>query len=328
MNQAQQILYAAAEAALTAPSIFNSQPWAWTVRDDRLELRADRSRQVASIDPGGRLLTISCGVAAHHAMIAVTGHLSQVSLLPDAGDEDLMAVLRLGGVDLPDRRRDGLRSAIKARRTDRRPFQRTPINASVLDRLAAVCLDRGAHWYLVPWHQMSTLALAAVGAGALQLSDPDYRVELAAWTHRPQWSGDGVPVETAVETTPRRVPVRDFAPFGGDVMPAGQDNDYGATYGIIHTDRDSTIDWLVAGMGLSAVLLTATAAGLGTATISDVTEAPVIREHVRQLLPSGQPQVAVRIGHPQPGLPPSTPRRAAGEVITVAGPHHAGGRWV
>jgi nitroreductase len=320
MSPTTQILAEAAEAALAAPSIFNSQPWTWIVRDNQLELRADQSRQVASIDPTGRLLTISCGVAAHHAMVAATGHLIQLDLLPDPDDADLLAVLRPGGAASPDRRRDDLRLAIKARRTDRRPFQKAPIEGKILDRLAAACTQQGGHLYLVPWHQMSTLALAAVGAGALQLSNPDYRVEMADWTHRPPWSGDGVPVETAVERTPRRVPVRDFAPFGGDVMPAGLDNDFGATYGIIHTDTDTRADWFKAGMSLSAVLLTATAAGLGSATISDVTEAEVIREHIRQILPSGYPQVAVRIGHPQPGMPPSTPRRPASEIITSIPP--------
>lgn len=319
MNQTQQALYAAAEAALNAPSIFNSQPWLWTVRDDRLELRADRSRQIASIDPHGRLIMISCGVAVHHAMVAISTHGVQLKLLPDGRDADLVAVLLLREAAPPDRRLDALRAAIKERHTDRRPFQKEPINGTILDRIAAACHAQGAHLYFVPWSQIPALALAAVGAGALQLSDPGYRRELADWTHRPPWSGDGVPVQTSVETTPRRVPARDFAPSGGNVMPAGLDNDFGATYGILHTDADTITDWLAAGMGLSAVLLTATAAALGTATISDVTEAPLVREYLRQLLPSGQPQVAVRIGHPQPGGPPSTPRRPANEVITVAG---------
>ena len=56
-------------------SIFNSQPWSWTVHDDRMELRADRERRLASVDPSGRLLTVSCGVALRNTMVAVTGHL-------------------------------------------------------------------------------------------------------------------------------------------------------------------------------------------------------------------------------------------------------------
>lgn len=316
--QVRRVLYEAAESALAAPSIFNTQPWSWRVRDDGLELRADRSRQLVAVDASGRLLTVSCGVALHHAMVAVRGVLVEVRLLPDAADADLLAVLRPAGAAVADHRRDGLRAAIGVRRTDRRAFQKAPVDGSVLDRLTAACAAQAAHLYLVGWHQMSTLALAAVAAGALQLSDPGYRMELADWTHRPPWSGDGVPVDTAVEQTPRRVPVRDFSPFGGPVTPAGADNDFGATYAIIHTSGDSVGDWLSAGMGLSAVLLTATAAGLGSATISDVTESEITREHLRGLLPSGHPQVAVRIGHPQPGRPAATPRRPATEVISEA----------
>jgi len=317
-NQTQSVLYQAAHEALAAPSIFNTQPWAWTVYADRLELRADRTRQLSTTDTDGRLLTISCGVALHHAMVAISGHRVTVSLLPDAADPDLFAVLSVAELAMPDQLREQLRLAISRRRSDRRPFAKTPIEGRVLDRLTNACTQQGAHFYLVPWHQMSTLALAAVAVGALQMSDPAYRVELADWTHRPPWSGDGVPTGTAVQRSPRRVPIREFAPFGGEVMAAGLDNDFGSTYGVVYTDGDAARDWLIAGMSLSALLLTATAAGLATAIISDVTEEVTIRQHIQAMLPSGRPQVAVRIGHPQPGLPPSTPRRPAEEGIRIA----------
>lgn len=313
-----EALYTAAQEALVAPSIFNSQPWRWIVHDDRLELFADRSRQLRAVDPQGRLLTVSCGVAAHHALMAVDGHRVEFQLLPDVQQPDLLAVLTPAGTAAADRRQEALHRAMTQRRTDRRAFTRAPVDAKVLDRLSAACGAQGAHLHFVPWHQMSSIALAAVAAGALQLSDPAYRVELADWTHRPPWSGDGVPLATAVGAASRRVPVRDFAPFGGDVMSPGPDNDWGATYSVIYTGGDSVADWLAAGMSLSAVLLTATSAGLGSATISDITEAPAIRQLLTQLLPTGYPQVAVRVGHPQAGELPSAPRRAAQEVISFA----------
>jgi hypothetical protein len=313
----REVFVAAAQSALAAPSIFNTQPWAWRVHPDRLELRADTTRQLASADPMGRLLTVSCGAAMHHAMVSVRGYLTDTEFLPDAADDGLIGVLRLGMHTDDDYRREALRKAIAVRRTDRRPFQKLPIDGAVLDRITAACTAQGARLHLVGWQQISTLALAAVAAGALELAEPAYRAELAAWTHRPSWTGDGVPVETAVERTARRVPVRDFAPFGGDVMPAGLENDFGATYAIIYTSTDTRADWLYAGLSLSAVLLTAAAAGLGSATISEVTERAVVRQHLQGLLPSGYPQIAVRIGHPQPGRLPDTPRRPAAEVITV-----------
>ena len=46
----------AAAAAGYAPSVHNTQPWRWRVHPDRLELYAERARQLAMGDPEGRLL--------------------------------------------------------------------------------------------------------------------------------------------------------------------------------------------------------------------------------------------------------------------------------
>jgi nitroreductase len=311
-------LRAAAELALAAPSIFNSQPWSWVVYPDRLMLRADRQRQLPSVDPDGRLLAISCGAALHHAVAALTPAAADVQLGPDPADPDLLAWLRLRPDRPPDDSQLALRAAIKRRHTDRRAFARAPIGTEMIDALTAACERQGAQLYVVPRHQLSALALAAVRAGALQLSDPDYRAELADWTQRPPWSGDGVPATTAVPAAPRRVPVRDFAPFGGAGLPPGLDNDLGAIYAVVYTRDDDVKAWLTAGMSLSAVLLTATAAGLGSAPISDVTETGPTRRIMDAMLPAGHSQVALRVGHPPPGAPPSSPRRVPGEVISDA----------
>jgi nitroreductase len=308
----------AAELALAAPSIFNTQPWQWILWPDRLELRADRDRQLQAVDPDGRLLTISCGVALHHALISLPGTGVELTCLPDAGDPDLLATLRMSVEALGPPAHPELRKAIRVRRTDRRTYSGTPVAPEVISSLIRACEAQGAHLHMVDWHQIASMALAAVRAGAWQLSNPDYLAELEHWTHRPPWSGDGVPTGTTVTAVPRRVPVRDFAPFGGQTMPAGIDNDWGAAYAIVYTASDTPRDWLSAGMALSAVLLTATAAGLATAPISDVTEVTTAREEMRRMLSGGQPQVALRVGHATAGDPPSTPRRPANEVIVDA----------
>lgn len=265
----------------------------------------------------GRLLTISCGVALHHALISLPGTGTELLCLPDPDDRDLLAVLRLTADVHGEPGRPDLLKVIRLRRTDRRTYARKPVPPQIISALAAAAQEQGAHLHVVRWDQVATMALAAIRAGAWQLSNPDYLAELADWTHRPPWSGDGVPTGTTVRAVPRRVPVREFTPFGGETMPAGADNDWGAVYGIIYTASDTDRAWLSAGMALSAVLLTATAAGLATAPISDVTEVAAAREDMRGMLPGGHPQVAFRAGHPAPGEPPSTPRRPANEVIVV-----------
>ncbi|MEV4413105.1 nitroreductase family protein [Catellatospora sp. NPDC049609] len=314
-------LYDAARTALAAPSIFNTQPWRWHAAPDRLRLHADRQRQLLTADPQGRLLTVSCGAALHHARIALAaaGHQADVRELPDPADPDLLADLRIAGVHEPSLAELQACAAIRRRHTDRRPFTTQPVAEATCRALVVAGELEHAHVHLVGVEQVGVLALAAVRAGALQLSDPDYRAELADWTHRPPWSGEGVPTATTVRAVPRRVPIRDYAPFGGETMRPGRDTDAGARYLILFTDEDTPAAWLHAGQALSAVLLTATGHGLGSAPISDVTEVPGTRDELRRLLPGlGRPQVCVRVGYAQPGLPAPATRRPYEESINTA----------
>jgi nitroreductase len=312
------VLRDAAATAVAAPSIFNTQPWRWQAGRTQLRLWADRERQLMVADPSGRLLTISCGVALHHARLAlaVSGHEVVVRRMPDPADDDLLAVIELTGEHRPSSAERGLHAAIARRRTDRRAFGPEPVPPGVAHGLVEAAEAEGAHLHLVRRDQIARLAMAAAQAGALQMADPDYRKELIRWTHRPPWSGDGVPTATAVQPAPRAVPVRDFALFDGQAMPAGTQTDHSAVYAVVFTDEDSPLDWLACGEALSAALLTATANGLGTAPMSDVTELTVTREQLRHLLADvGVPQLAVRIGHAPAGEPPMAPRRTHDEVI-------------
>src|SRR4051794_37008099 len=87
------VLARAALGARRAPSIMNSQPWRWRVHGRTLDLRADRSRQIATLDPDTRMLTVSCGAALHHARTALAGEgvRTRVEYLPDPTDPDLLA---------------------------------------------------------------------------------------------------------------------------------------------------------------------------------------------------------------------------------------------
>ncbi|GAA1411938.1 Acg family FMN-binding oxidoreductase [Catellatospora coxensis] len=311
-------LYDAARTALAAPSIFNTQPWRWHAEPDQLRLYADRRRQLFTADPQGRLLTISCGAGLHHARtaLAAAGLDAAVAELPDPADPDLLATIRIAGPHEPALAELQAFTAITRRHTDRRPFTTQPVTDAACRALITAGETQHAHVHLVRPEQVAVLALTAVRAGALQLSDPDYRAELADWTHRPPWSGEGVTTDTTVRAVPRKVPIRDYAPFGGQTMHPGRDTDAGARYLVLYTDDDTPIAWLHAGQALSAVLLTATVHGLGSAPISDVTEVPGTRDELRRLLPGlGQPQVCVRIGYAQPCTPPPTTRRPYEESI-------------
>ncbi|GAB3837321.1 hypothetical protein [Dactylosporangium cerinum] len=218
-------------AALSAPSVSDTQPWRWRINEDRIELYADWRRQLADIDPDGRLLLISCGAALHHTRVALAAEGVGVDILrfPGSSDPDLLTELRYTGPVERAPRSGALYRAIAVRRSDQRPIV-------------------GG---FVPGRDLTLLREAAeqVGAGAYTLT--------------------------------------------GQELP-GSVNE--TAYVVITTPGVARNDWLTAGEAVSAVLLTAVAAGLATASVSDVTA--IARHRAPRRLPAAgrYPAAAIRVG--------------------------------
>jgi hypothetical protein len=312
------------EAALVsqhAPSVFNTQPWAWRITGESMELFADPDRRVDSIDPDGRLLLLSCGAALHHARIALNaaGWSATVERLPDPHRPDLLARIRLGHEVPPDPENQRMTAAIHRRRSDRRAFSDRPVPETELTKLRRFVEVEGAYLHVVRPDQIAMLAVSTELAAGAELDDPAYRAELHRWTSRPAFTGDGVPPATAVRPELRRVPVRDFAPDTTAGLEAGAAHDQGAAYVVLFGDGDQAIDLLRAGEALSALLLLATADGLACAPLSDAIEVAWPHELLRGLLAGvGEPYLVVRLGYrpDRESLPP-TPRRDPRDVITI-----------
>jgi hypothetical protein len=314
-------LEAAAEAALCAPSIFNTQPWRWRVTADSLELFADPDRQLPVVDPEHMMTTLSCGVALHHARVALDaeGRSHEVELLPDRAGSQLLARIRITGSHRPDPADVRRYQTILIRRTDRRLFGEEPVSDEAFDRLRDAAESEHAHLYRMRAEDVPGLAAAVSRAQTIEMADPEYRAELARWTNRPTGSDDGVPADTATAPMRRTVPVREFSTEGTGKLAAGSGTDRSATYAVLAGDVDEPAGWLRAGEALSAVLLTAVDQGLSVSPMSDVAEVPGTRALLRGVLAGiGYPFLALRIGvsDPTTAVPP-TPRRDPGDAIDV-----------
>jgi len=318
-STASRALARAIVAARRAPSVFNSQPWRWLIADGVAHLRADRERGLRAIDPDGRLLTVSCGAALHHARVALAGMgvLAEVSRFPDPVDPDLLARIQVTGLGVAEPAAIREQQAMALRRTDRWPFADIEVPAELVERLRAAAEAQGAHLHVLRPDAVVTLSVAAQVAAAAELADPAYRAELAEWTVRSA-AYDGVPALTAVAPGPRVVPLRDFTP-GAPVPQSGDVVDRHACYAVLFTDSDTARSWLAAGEALSAVLLTATMDRLAASPMSDVVEAPASRRLMRELLSGiGYPTLALRLGVPADVIPPAaTARRPADETIDI-----------
>ncbi|RZU54596.1 hypothetical protein EV385_6547 [Krasilnikovia cinnamomea] len=319
-QRATEVLADAARASLSAPSVFNTQPWRWRITGDTAALYADPARKLDATDPDGRLLLLSCGTALHHARVALAaaGYQPQVVRQPDT-DPHLLALVTIGEPGRPDPDAQRLADAIPRRRTDRRAYSERTVPEDVLAQLRRAVEAQGAYLHVVRRDQMPMLATSAGRAADAEQQDPAYRAELEQWTHRPEGSGDGVPAATAVRPTARRVPVRDYAPDGGAGLDPGEGFDLGAAFVVLFGLTDRPADVLRGGEALSALLLSATAAGLATAPLSDTIEVDWPRHLLRELLAGvGEPYLVVRLGYLDQAEPlPAAPRRTATDVIEI-----------
>jgi nitroreductase len=331
-------LATAAEIGGLAPSIHNTQPWRWRITAPQVTLRAARERQLAVTDSCGRLLTISCGAALHHARVALAaeGLDSTVERLPDPADPDLLAritVLGRGSAD-PDaaRRLEHIRS----RHTDRRPVSPAPVDPAGLAALAQVAAHEGAHLHVLAPDGVLELASAAARAQRVENLDPDFVEELAYWvggsttpsvaSASATGGGEtlGLPREVIPAEPPRStVPGRDFG-HGGTLpiseSPTRGGHDRAAAYAILYGEEDAPPAWLRAGEALSAVWLEAIDRDLSVLPLSAAVEVDATRVTLRRLLSDlGEPMLVLRIGVPDPAAPPAphTARLRPEEIIEI-----------
>jgi len=306
-------------AALRAPSILNTQPWRWRLVGNTAELWLDRDRQLPNVDPDGRMLMLSCGIALDYALTALraAGYHGEAHRLDNERQPDRVAWLRRGARQAADQVNY---QAIYQRRTDRRPFSDASPTAEDLDVLRAAAERHGAHLHILPKDQVAELAVAIAHAGSLERNEIPVAADIAAWTNRPSSTRDGVSMRTVTDGGPRTVRPRDFTGGRRPWLEYGPGTDAGTVYVVLFTDGDEPRDWLGAGEAFSDMWLSLTARGLAASPISEIVEMPSTRESLRRLLGGvGHPAIAMRIGIPvDPDKPPpASIRRSGTDVIDL-----------
>jgi len=277
--------------ACRAPSVQNSQPWAWRVDPGGISLYADASHQLSVADHDSRNLMISCGAALHHLQVAALAHgwRASVSRLPDPTDPSLLADVRLNPVNRPIAAADDLR-ALKERCTDRRRFTSWPLPDERLVRLAAIATEWGGQGValtdVAERFQVELLVARAIHLQAQDLTVADEQHSLL---------GTGGLDNPADDVR------------GGDGLV------------VLCATDDTPLAWLQTGEGLSALWLHAVREGLSVVPLSQVIEVPETRAALQYgvLGDLVVPMLLVRIGWQaisRRQLEP-TPRRPVDEVL-------------
>lgn len=303
--------------ASRAPSVHNTQPWRWRVDAASLHLYADPGRQLPNTDPEGRDLILSCGTALHHCVVALAavGWRSKVTRLPNPADPNHLAAIELSRypadpVDI------ALAAAIPRRRTDRRHYSSWAVPVGDIALMAARAARAG-----VTLCQVEDLDKLhdIVAQSVWEHLNHDYLAELTAWSGR-YASVAGVPAHsTPVSDPTAKIPGRFFAGPTLDMAPASSPADDKAVVLALGTRADDRLAQLRAGEATSAVLLTATSAGLACCPVTEPLEVAETRDLVRAEIFGGgdYPQMLLRVGWaPINADPlPATPRRDPADFV-------------
>jgi len=302
-----------------APSIHNTQPWRWRLTGEGLDLFTEHRRMLDVTDPDGRLATVSCGAALHHARtaLAADGWQAGVSRLSDPADPDHLARVRVDGPAPVDPDAVRLARAIRLRHTDRRPVTGSPILADDLAAVIAAAEAQDTSLHILSADQILDLAAATSRAQRAETAETQWQQELARWTGAARDAGDGVPDEVIPQVQARTVVQgRDFGHPGG--LPMTGEHDRDAVFGVLYGPGDEPIDWLRAGEALSALWLTAIGLGIALLPFSAPIEVAGTREALHRLLADlGHPYLALRLGRhatADTGTP-YTPRLPADQTV-------------
>jgi nitroreductase len=321
------------DAARRAPSLHNTQPWTWRLDRDRLELRADRERQLLVADPDGHSLRISCGAALALAELAFRGEGWRVRTdrLPDPGDPDLLARFSgPGSHQSTAADRDQLAAAAR-RFSDRRPFLRREVSPELVEALRAATDRAGVHSHFpVREEEKLNLAAAVSWADRVERHDSAYVAEMSRWlydadVHNNDTHADGIPAAAIPHVTaghPRHtdIPLRDFEVGVSGREQIQADVDERPLIAILLTESDTPLEQLAAGEAMMRLMLQAELAGLASCPLSQAVDLLAFRSRVQTLMGwTAYPQMMFRLGYPPRDQPVGarSPRRPVADQLDI-----------
>ena len=326
-------------AGVLAANAHNAQPWHFRVATDRIDLFADRSRSLGTMDPLGREMHISLGCALENLTLAgpANGKAPTVTLLPDLADRTHIA-----RVDLVPTRpsASALFAAIPNRHTNRAAYDTArPVTQRQLDTFGELINvpEIELVWFTKAGDKRAFGDLTMRATEAI-IADPRQAADDFAW-YRTDWQEiqarkDGITIDPSGES----LLIRDLA----KVLPVSrkQNNDgwlsgtrgtqipTAAAFGaLIVRDPLDPIQRLCVGRIWQRMHLSATAQGLGMQPMCQVLER-IDREQsaglqtdcttaMAAMLPARRHAIMTfRIGYPTTDALRS-PRRPAKEVMVT-----------
>lgn len=306
--------------ATLAASGHNTQPWRFSVSQQRIEISPDLTRRTPVVDPDDHHIYVSLGCAAENLALAAgaSGRLGELSF----NDANTGSVIFTPGSALTEN--SALFEAIPKRQSTRAEYDGRPVSAENLQALAAAASIPGVDLVIVTDRaQMDRVRDLVISGNTTQIADAAFVRELRSWLRfSPREAiekGDGLfSAASGNPALPAWLGPRLF----DWVFKAETENDKYAKYmrssagfAVFVSQRDDKDHWVRAGRACQRFALQATALGLKTAYINQPVEVARLRPELAALvgLPGRRPDIVMRFGY-GPTLPYSA-RRPVSAVL-------------
>ena len=303
--------------AIAAPSVLNTQPWRFFAHGDVIDVGAVPSRGLPAVDPSARETYISCGAAVLNLRLGIASlrRTPVVRLLPNPENPAHVASVRIGRPMTLSEDGRRLADAILNRRTSREPFSDEPVPETLRNQLVSAAEREGARLDFVPAWRRQIVVSAVFDADVTQRQSPRVVEEVRSWTLQRKEGDSGIPTSAlGPRARSGSATVRDFAL--GQSVARRETAEFGKDepLAVLVTREDDALAWVLAGVSLQRVLLTATVHNLSSGLLTSPLEVPSLRDPLMEGASApGHPQVLLRFGFgPEP---PPTPRRAVAEVL-------------
>lgn len=299
--------------AVLAPSVHNTQPWVFSVREGVLTIAPNHAIRLVHHDPENRHLYLSLGTCMANFIIAAQYFGLACDIKTTKQHTATIAVKPQPAV--ANTRIVRLFKAISARRSNKFPYKQRPVPGFIIDRLEG--LSGKTVKISVITERMAIQSIAKLHASSMAAAaSPELAKELADWLRLPKTKDhDGMPGFVVGLSQGQTKLIRWLITKKPQLLKLLAKKDRkliaAAPAAIIISSQGDTInDWLAAGQKLEEVLLEATAAGLAVHPMTASIENKQAKQELTTLagVDDVHAQALVRIGFPTL-IPPHTPRK-------------------
>ena len=292
--------------AILAPSGHNSQPWKFSIKDNKVSIFVSTERSLKESDPEGKQLCIGIGCALENFLIASDfyGFDVTVDYFPDPAIENLFIEARLVRTRITKNNESHLIFSIPKRLTERNKYSDRMPSEDFLESVRSFSGVEFETVFVVDRETKNKLAEFAVTAQIEAMDSPSFRQELSHYM-KSNLTKEKVGMPGFVLGLP--LPISFVAPYFMRLTnlsrkTKNKDEDllkkYTPALLVITTFRDDRIGWIQIGQIFEKIWLKAVANGLCCAPWAAPVQVGDYHKKTQQLLHLKYvPRIFSRIGY-------------------------------